>query len=479
MQQQTINQSAFAVVSLLLLALLLQLGCEPTAFESRKIVGETAMNVDGKEGEPDIAKMVAPAKGKPLYKNTVQGIIPVFEHAAWVPSQGVDPNTGQEERPEPQNDGIERLPWEPRPPEPSWQENPIADGSASGSSGPAPGRTPSSPKALADGETAAYRPDAMKYRIRTGDIISISIPYEVNSVRTVPVQPDGRVRYLFDIEVAAAGLTYDQLRGVLVSRLKRYYKEPELTVIGKSFAGNSVFIMGPVKKPGAHTIQNDTRLLDVLANAGVLSLLPQLPTEDSDISQVREVIDLDRAYLARGDEVLPINFRELLLKRKLEQNILLEPRDFIFFPSTYGTDNKIYICGRVQNPKVYRYTGSLTFLEAVLEAGGTDTDVNEGQDRGSGGAQNRRCYIVRGSSKTPIEVDYAAIQMGKKPDVYLESGDIVYVPERSLHYASRVATNVIHEILAPMQAILDASDMAQKYYRRKWQLPARDKARLK
>ncbi|MBN2712879.1 MAG: polysaccharide biosynthesis/export family protein [Planctomycetes bacterium] len=326
-----------------------------------------------------------------------------------------------------------------------------------------------------------FNPDAKAYLIRPGDTLEISIPYEDGTMRQVPVRPDGRISYLFDIELMAAGRTYAELREILKNRLSVYYKNPRVTVIGKTFEGNSVFVMGPVAKPGAHTIQNNTKLLDVLSNAGVLSLLPQTSTSDNtnDTNRIREVADLDGAYLARGDKILDVDFRELLIDRKLaKNNVFLEPGDFIFVPSSYGTEKKVYICGRVRTPQVYYYTGSLSFMEAILEANGTDAD-SDGEDSSIGTANVRSCYIIRGKEKTPIEIDWWGIQQGKTPDVALANGDILYVPERKLSYGSRVTSGVISEILKPLQSILDSSSMSQAYYQRNWQLKSRGKARNK
>lgn len=319
------------------------------------------------------------------------------------------------------------------------------------------------------------------YRIRTGDSLEISIPYELGTKRIVPVQPDGRIRYLFDVEVTAAGLTYEQLHDVLVKKLRKYYKSPRVTVIGLSFAGNAVFVMGPVTTPGSHTIQNDTRLLDVLARAGVLGQTQYQITsrEGEGGRRSQEVVDLENAYIARGDRVLEVNFKKLLIDRDLSHNILLQPKDFIFIPSTYGREKKVYICGRVTTPQVYYYTGEITFLEAILVAGGTDSDNVSTGVIGADTARNRRVYIIRKQAREPIIVDYAAIRKGKKPDVPLHAGDIIYVPERRLALGSRIITKVISDIVAPLKAILDADSTVKNYYRRDYQFRRRGKARLK
>ncbi len=336
---------------------------------------------------------------------------------------------------------------------------------------PAPKEKESAAEVLED-VPPEYDPDAPEYRIHTSDTLHISIVNEPDTKRTVPVRPDGRIRYLFDIEVMAAGLTHRQLAGVLNVMLDQYYINPRVTLIGTNFSGNSVFVMGAVKRPGPHQVQNDTRLLDVLATSGVLSLHPLATQtqEGRDRYRLRRIADLDSAYVARKDTILDVDFRKLLIHRDLSQNILLKPRDFIFVPSIFGSEKKIYIVGRVGSPQVYYYTGRLGLMEALLEAGGADTDTGASNTvRTRDTAWARKCYIVRKDAPKPLYVDWAAIQMGKKPDVELKSGDIVYVPERPLSYASRVTTNVIREILAPLKAVLETDDTLKEYYRHDWE----------
>jgi len=328
---------------------------------------------------------------------------------------------------------------------------------------------------------AAERLDEVdfRYRVRSGDTLNISIPYEADTSKSVPVQPDGYIRYLFDIEVMAAGLTHKQLAAVLNQMPDQYFVDPQVTLLGTSFAGNSVFVMGPVRRPGPPAIQNDTRLLDVLATAGALGMVTT--TADSETGSVRadtrEIIDLENAYIARGDTILDVDFRRLLIGRDMSMNILLKPKDFVFLPSIYGSEKKIYICGHVRNPMVYRYADqkALTFLEAILEAGGTLTP-DGGGEAGRDSAMDRRCYIVRKGEREPLVVDYAAIREGREPDVAMQPGDILFVPERPLHRRSRIASSVISEVLAPLRSVLELDNTMKTYYRRDWQFPSRGKS---
>lgn len=289
-------------------------------------------------------------------------------------------------------------------------------------------------------DSPLYDPKLPEYRIRTSDVLLISIPYEPDSEKTVPVRPDGRITYLFDIEVMAAGLTYAELNKVLRNKLAKYYKNPRVSVIGKSFAGNSVFVMGPVIKPGKYVIHNDTRLLDVLSQSGAMSLLPT----DGDSGRTRDIVNLEEAYLARGNEILNVDFKKLLVKRDMTQNVMLKPRDFIYIPSSLASEKKIFVTGAVAEPSVMRFTGDITFIEAVTDSGGIR----------AGASWSRRSYIIRGGVKNPreiIKVNYPDIVAGRAKDVELQNKDIVYIPKNPLFYTNEVLTSVLN----PLKTIIE------------------------
>ncbi len=302
-------------------------------------------------------------------------------------------------------------------------------------------------KSAEDGMTIdspLYDPKLPEYRIRTSDVLLISIPYEPDSEKTVPVRPDGRITYLFDIEVMAAGLTYNELNHILRNKLAKYYKSPRVSVIGKSFAGNSVFIMGPVIKPGKYVIHNDTHLLDILSQSGAMSLMPT----QGDSIRTRDIVNLDEAYIARGNEILDVNFKKLLVNRDMTQNIMLRPKDFIYIPSSLASEKKVYVAGAVDEPRVLRFTGSITFVEAITEAGGIL----------DGSSWSRRTYIIRGGVKKPkeiIRVNYPAIISGKKKDFELQNKDIIYIPKNPLFYTNEV----LRSVLAPLKSIIELDDI--------------------
>lgn len=302
-----------------------------------------------------------------------------------------------------------------------------------------------------------------EYRLRPGDRLQISIVGQDDSKRSITVRPDGRINYLFGIELAVNGRTFQDVRGELEEALAAYYRSPTVNVVGESFTGNTVFVMGPVRTPGGHEINADTRILDLMAKAGALSNLQEPEREytalyrqygnNRQYGAFAQAIDLEGAYLARGDRILDIDFKKLVEERDLQYNIYLQPGDFFYFPSIYDRNKKIYICGDVPDPQIYYYSGTTSLLDMLMITGG----VNEQT------ARQRSVYVIRKGLPQPIQVDFFKMQQGQVLDVPLEDRDIVYVPERELSRRSRDTVQVINEIIAPMRSLLQLHREVHRY----------------
>ncbi len=303
----------------------------------------------------------------------------------------------------------------------------------------------------------AYNPI---YRINRGDTLEISIPFEPDSRQLVNVRPDGTLGYLYGVEVEAAGLTYPELKTKIEEELEKYYYQPKVDINGKTFSGSQIYIMGPIKSPGSHVIQNNTKLLDCLSIAGVLSQIPGANLLSYNNSQTNDVVDLKNSYIMREGKILPIDFERLLLKREMKFNIYVQANDFLFFPSSYLSDisESVYIIGAVTSPRIYQYTTDTSFMSAIASAGGVDKYR----------ADRNHIAIIRKNADKLITISYNKIINGEQPDIALEDKDIIYVPERGLYSASRWTTTIIGEIIAPLQAIVQASSASKAVNMQDW-----------
>jgi polysaccharide export outer membrane protein len=117
----------------------------------------------------------------------------------------------------------------------------------------------------------------------------------------------------------------------------------------------------------------------------------------------------------------------------LEQKVMVNPGDKVLVPKA----GIVYVLGDVGKPGGYPMTnndGTLTVLQAVANAGGT---VNSAAPNSS---RLIRRTAVGGYQSEPLP--FSAMQKGKKPDVPLQAGDIVYVPFSYMRNAALGITSI-------------------------------------
>lgn len=121
----------------------------------------------------------------------------------------------------------------------------------------------------------------MKYRISSGDILSINLigypdmtPTAVSSSSNpyasgYPVDQQGFVQFPLVGRVKASGLSVPQFTASLQSKLQRYlkYSDPQVKII--NYRGNKFFIDGEVRQPGEFTIDDaPVSLYSAISKAG-------------------------------------------------------------------------------------------------------------------------------------------------------------------------------------------------------------------
>ena len=269
-------------------------------------------------------------------------------------------------------------------------------------------------------DPALLQPGDATFRLGPGDRLQIDQSGDPGSRAVVTVGPDGKIYYSLLSGIDVWGLTLSQVRDRLAQGLQAYVREkPQVSVALRGFASQRVWVLGRVTGPGVYTLSGPTTLLDAIARAGgPTSGAAALPGPGGTAATAGGgTADLAHSFLIRQGRMLPIDFQKLLEEGDLSQNVYLQPDDFIYLPSS--RTGQVYILGAVILPQAERMTGSLTVVQAIALARGTDR-----------GASLANVAILRGSLTDPkiaiVHVDL--ILHGQAPDVRLEPGDIVYVP---------------------------------------------------
>lgn len=175
----------------------------------------------------------------------------------------------------------------------------------------------------------------------------------------------------------------------------------------------TVLVMGEVVKPGSFQIQGQTRLLDILSQAGG-------PTPRGDLRHVKltrqgesgsRVIDLE-PFITQSSSPDP------------SLNPVLQPGDAILVAQT---DQRVYVMGRVSKPDVYQIKPDTRLLDALVLAGGAMAD----------GDISHVALVRTDASHHPTVRQFDLGKMmakGKMGDnELLRPGDLIFVPDRKAH----------------------------------------------
>ena len=165
-----------------------------------------------------------------------------------------------------------------------------------------------------------------QYIIGSGDAVNVFV-YRVPELSVeVPVRPDGLISTPLVPDVMALGKTPTQLASDVENRLKKYIKDPNVTIMVTSFAGppvRQIRVIGEVSQPLAMPYHVQLSLLDVMiATKG----LTRFAAGNRSVI-VRQDPDGPRTYNVRLDD--------LLKDGDVTQNVPMQPGDTLYVPQSW------------------------------------------------------------------------------------------------------------------------------------------------
>lgn len=114
-------------------------------------------------------------------------------------------------------------------------------------------------------QTAEYQP----YRIQVGDVLDIKFRLNPELNETVTVRPDGMISTAVASDVSVSNQTVAEANSLLAVSYNRELKNPEVSVIVRSFAPARIYVSGEVNNPGEFVVIGPTlTLTQAIARAG-------------------------------------------------------------------------------------------------------------------------------------------------------------------------------------------------------------------
>jgi polysaccharide export outer membrane protein len=112
---------------------------------------------------------------------------------------------------------------------------------------------------------------APSYVIGPDDVLLITVWREPDVTGEVKVRPDGKITLSVGNDIAASGLTTDELKAKVTAELKRgFYEDPTVFIQVKEINSRRVYITGSVNKQGFYPLIGPMTVLQLISAAGGL-----------------------------------------------------------------------------------------------------------------------------------------------------------------------------------------------------------------
>ena len=279
---------------------------------------------------------------------------------------------------------------------------------------------------------AAYR-----YHIGKGDVLNIMVwahtdlnspvqqssPQSNQVSRGAWVDESGYITYPLVGKIKAQGKTIDELQNILTSRLKRYLKNPQVSINVTEFRSQRISISGAVGQAGQLPITNvPMTILDAVNQAGGVA-------QNADTQHIKWTHNgVDRT----------ISLQNIMQYGDMSQNHLLSNGDIGYIPN--NSNSKVYIMGEVGRQATLPIGNhGLNLTQALGEAGG----MSQSQADATG------VFVIRRAPEDaakPIHIyqlnlkDATAYALGN--DFDLRPNDIVYVTAAPVTRWNRVVSQI-------------------------------------
>ena len=261
-----------------------------------------------------------------------------------------------------------------------------------------------------------------RYELGPGDVVNFSLfgrpEFDRSGVR---IAPDGTVSFLQAQNVKISGMSLDEARLAIEQSLTSNFRSPRVIVTPSEVASKRFTILGKVAVSGVVTLERPMTLVEAVANAGGLETGLQ---EQNTV----ELADLERSFINRRGQRLPVDFKRLFQEGDMSRNIQIEPNDFIFIASNISND--YYVLGAVASPGAQALTPDASVVASITRRGGFAPS-----------AWADRVLVVRGSFEKPqtFVVNVKNILAAKEKDFKLQPKDIVYIADRPWYQAEEIA----------------------------------------
>jgi len=171
---------------------------------------------------------------------------------------------------------------------------------------------------------AAAAIENYSYVISPGDTLSIIVARNPELSMSVPVRPDGKISAPLIDEMVAQGKTSVQLARELEQALKKYVRDPVVTIVVTNIVGSyseQVRVVGEAVRPQFLPYKQKMTLLDVMIAVGGLT----------DFAAGNRAIIL---RTTEGNKQYSVRLKDLIKGGDISANVEVRPGDILIIPQS-------------------------------------------------------------------------------------------------------------------------------------------------
>lgn len=305
-------------------------------------------------------------------------------------------------------------------------------------------------------ELTSYRPDT--YRVQAGDMVQVTVwdhPELTTPAGTMQnaalngrlVYPDGTMFYPYVGTLKVEGMTIEELRSTLTTRLSKYLRNPQLDVNVINYGGQ-VTLQGAFSNPAPQNVTTVPLTVSKAVGAAGVNL------EEADLSGLilirdgrRYTIDLDMMNRTEGVD-----------------DVFLKPGDRLYLP--FNDRRQVYVTGEVVRPQALTFRSSdMSLTQALGRVGGLNQITSNGD----------AVYVIRGVDPQQLATDASGVSaeqatvyrlQAKSASAYalasnfpLRAGDMVFVGAAGITRWNRFLSQLL-----PLSGIISSAASAQNNF---------------
>ncbi len=247
-----------------------------------------------------------------------------------------------------------------------------------------------------------------KYILGTSDTVSVTLSDIEDLNGDYIIDQDGKINLPFVGKVKINELSLDQAQKVLLSEIKKFYKNPDLQIKIQDYNSSKAYIVGAVQKQTTLNLnQEPIKLIEAAINAGFN------PSSGSKNFGTKGI-------LRRDNQVYKINLENVFKNIDDKENFYLKKNDVIFIDRN---SDAIHVFGEVNKPGVYYPNLGYSLTELISTSGLNQLTSNA-----------KKIYVIRENYTKFLSVSIFQLNIENPVNLIvgrkfnLQSKDIVFIP---------------------------------------------------